>query len=283
MFSYSGWFFIGNTACLLRGQGINLLVNKYFGPSVNAARSIGHTMSAHCLTLSGSLIGAFSPVIQTAYGAGDLDKMRTYVYRVCRIATIVILIFALPLALEADSIVVLWLKNPPKYVAGLCILTLVGAVVDKTSFGYAIAAHACEKISLYQIVVGGVNLFALPIALLVASRGAGIYWIASVVLLMECCVASARVVMARRMLPLSIRYWMRSVVFPIAILILISGGVGFLITHVFAATFWRICLTTFVVESVFISLAWLFVLNSEEKGFLKDRIGKVFAKGIKHG
>lgn len=272
MLGYSGWILIGTLADLLSQQGISVLVNKAFGPRFNAAQNIGNTLSGHCQTLSGSLVGAFWPAIMTAYGAGEIEKVKKYAYSVSRMATVLILIFAIPLALEVDEVLLLWLKNPPQYAAGLCICGLVYAVVDKTSFGYAIAAHATGRMAAYQIGVGGIFLLALPVATVVAFLGGGIYGVAISVVVMRFGVVAARVILARRVIDVSVRYWIVRILIPLSALIAVASAVGLAIGRIMSPSFVRVIITTGCVELTLLPLTWFFMFDDYERMFCKEKV-----------
>ena len=276
MMTYSGWIFIGSLADILSGQGISIVVNKYFGPRFNAAQNIGNTLAGHCQTLSGSLVGAFWPVITTAYGAGEIEKVKVYAYRVSRFATLLILIFALPLMLEVEEVLVLWLKQPPQYAAGLCICALIYAIIDKTSFGYAIAAHATGKMAVYQAGVGGIFLMALPAAIVVAMCGGGVYMVAGAVVVARIGVVVARVLLAHRVVPVSRRYWITKIIVPIALVIAMSASAGFVVRSLLPASFARVCLTTLGVEIVLLPTVWFWLFDTFERKFIADRLGAIF-------
>ena len=272
MLAYSGWLFIGVMGDLLSGQGMAVLINKFFGPRVNAAVNIGNTLSGHCTTLAGSLTGAFWPVITNAYGAGDYEAVKVYAYRVSRLATFLVLIFALPLALEVDEVLVLWLKTPPLYASGICLCALSVAVIDKTSFGYAIAAHANGKIGLYISVAGGLFLLALPLAWLFLSMGLSVYWAMIAILITRSMTAFARVCLAKRLVHTSVRYWVSKILLP---LVVIGGAgvmVGMLPKFIMQASFLRVCLTTLLVEIVLVPLAWKFMFDFAEKSFVLSKL-----------
>lgn len=272
MFTYSGWVLLGALADLLSVQGIAVLVNKFFGPRVNAAQAVGNTLSGQCSSLSGSLIGAFWPAIISAYGAGNLDLVRRYAYCVSRVATVLILVFAIPLALEVDEVLVLWLKTPPQYAGGICIFALLYAAIDKLSFGYAIAAHATGRMARYQLVVGGIFLLSLPGALLVASLGGGIYWVMATVTLLRVGVACARVVLARQLIEISGRYWVFRVVLPVVLVSVVCVGVGIVPRFFLRPSFLRLCLTTLFVEGTLFPLAWFFLFDKGERRFICERL-----------
>ena len=281
MMSYSGWLVVGVLGDLLSVQGMAVLINKYFGPRVNAAVNIGNVLSGHCTTLAGSLTEAFWPVMTNAYGAGDYGLVRVYAYRVSRLATFLILIFAIPMALEVDEILVLWLKNPPMYTGGICLCALAVAVIDKTSFGYAIAAHSNGKIGLYISIAGGLFLMALPLAWIFLRSGFSVYWAMIAILLTRSATAFSRVFLAKRLVNTSISYWLFKIVIPLAIISSIGGIAGFLPRLLMAASFMRICVTTFCVEVVLLPLAWRFMFDVNEKEFLYSKLPSWMAKCLK--
>ena len=100
LFKYTGWQMFGNLGSLARGQGMAVLVNKYFGPSVNAAMSIGNTVNGQANSLAGAMQGAFMPAITTAYGSGDMTQTRNLMYRACKFGVLLSFIFTLPLCID---------------------------------------------------------------------------------------------------------------------------------------------------------------------------------------
>ncbi len=91
--------------------------------------SIGHGIVAHSSTLSTALSGAFSPAIVNVAGAGDLETMRRMIFRACSVSVASILVFALPVMLEINSVTVLWLKTPPEGTSIIAVFMLVDLVI----------------------------------------------------------------------------------------------------------------------------------------------------------
>ena len=268
LLSYSGWLTFGFLGGMARGQGLAILVNRVFGPVTNAAMTIGTTLSHQSDTFSGSLVGAFSPAIMNAYGAGDLDLMRRMAFRVSKIGTYLLLIFALPLALEAEEVLRIWLKDPPAGTALLCISFLASVVVDKLAVGQMIAVNARGKVALYQMVLGTALIMALPLAAVFVVMGLDLYSIGlSLVASMVVCVLG-RVWFARHLVGMSARTWVRGVLLPIAVTAACAGTVGWGVCSLFPASFVRICLTTATVEAVLLPLGWWCVLNGEERNWI---------------
>lgn len=269
---YAGCIGFGALGGILRGQGIAILINKYFGPMANAAMTIANTVSAHSDTLAGSMVGAFSPAITNARGANDLEKMRRMAYRTCKIGTLLTLLFALPLALELPEILRLWLKHPPEAAVGLCWSILAMIVVDKTAIGHWLAVNANGRVAKYQMVLGTTLILTLPLAWLFVALGWGIYAVgwAMVLTMMGC--AWGRVWFARRLVGMSARYWLFHIFLPLVLLAAVSGAVGLVPQFFWEPSFWRVCLTTVVTEVMLLPMAWFLLLDREERDFLLRRL-----------
>lgn len=277
LLGYSGWLTFGFFGSLCRGQGIAILINRAFGPAMNASMTLGNTLSTQCDTLSGSLTTAFSPAIMNAYGAGNLDQMRSLAYRACKMATIFLLIFAIPLALEVDEVLILWLKNPPAYAGGLCVFFLVSAVIDKTAVGHMIAVNARGKIALYQAVLGTSLIAALPFAVAFVACGIGVYSIGLALVLSMMLCAWGRVYFARTLVGMSSLYWLKHILLPLVATALLSTAVGLLPRYILVPSFARVCLTTLLVELALIPICWFVVMEEAERAFIRGKIP--FLKG----
>lgn len=278
MLSYTGWNIFGSLAYMLKGQGIAILVNKYFGPAINASMGIASTVSGHTQTLSGAMQGAFSPAITTAIGAGDLEGARKFAYRFCKFGMALSLLFMIPLALELPTVMRLWLKNPPEYVTGLCWLMLLMAFVDQNTLGHGVAVMANGKIKWYQIVLGSFSLMALPFAWIFCALGFNVYFVNIGVLLAWTLLVYGRLFFARYFLEMSIRYWLTKIMLPILIASTIATVTGCLPRLILTDSFLRVVATTLACEVVFVPLLWLVIFNGEERAFVSSRIEKFVAR-----
>ena len=274
MLTYTGWNTIGSLAYVLRGQGVNVLVNKFFGPAVNASMSIANTVSNNAMSLARSMQGAFYPVITAAVGAKDYETARRITFRFCKLDLVLALIFVLPLSVELPYVITIWLKNPPEYAIGLCQLVLLYAFLDKHSLGHAAIVAAEGRIKWYQIILGMFSLSTLPLAWIFCYMGCNVYFVGWALVISWGCVAAGRVVFAKCLLDMSIKYWLRRIIVPVYFVALIAGGVG-LVPHIFMMqSFPRLIISVTLCELVFFVLTWLVVLDSEERGFLSSRIQK---------
>ncbi len=231
LFSFAGWQLFGGLGSVFRAQGIAILVNKYFGPAVNAANTIGFSVATHCDVLAAGMMTAFSPAITNACGEKNLEKVRAMAFRCCKIGTLLTLLFALPLALEINEVLLLWLKAPPHYTSGLSLCVLAMVVIDKTAVGHMLAVNAQGKIALYQAVLGGSFILTLPIAWCFLLLGGNPYVVGYAMIITIFMCACGRVWFARKLTGLSARHS----------------------------------------ELVFIPLCWIFVLDREERRFVREK------------
>jgi Na+-driven multidrug efflux pump len=275
---YAGWQTFGCLGAMLRGQGLAILVNKYFGPKVNSAMALGSNVVNHASTLSSSLIGAFQPAIANAYGAGDMNRMRALAYQACKIGTLLLLIFMIPIAVELPEILRIWLKNPPQYTDGLCWSVMAMVIIDKTSVGHMLAVNARGKIAVYQAFLGGALLLTLPIAWILVHIGWNVYAVGySMVITMAMC-AWGRVWFARRLVGLSARYWLLHIFLPLFIVAAITVGAGLLPRLFMEISFVRVLVSGFLVETVLVALSWMILLNKEEQNFVGSKIKGLFSR-----
>lgn len=270
--SFAGWHAFGALGAMLRGQGMAILVNKYFGARVNAAMSVANTVNGQSTSLVAAMQGAFTPAIVQACGAGDERRMREMAYRACKFGLLFAIVFILPLGIEIDNVMTLWLKIPPHYAAGLCLCMLVQVLFDKSTIGHLIAVDAKGKIAAYQFVLGGLLIITLPLAWLLVALGIGVYSIGYALVIMMVISALGRVWFARTLTGMSIRYWFLRILIPVFISMVIAAAIAWIPRLFMPASFVRLCLTAIVAEIVFSPLAWFLVLDIEERQFAIQKI-----------
>ena len=276
--SFAAWQAFGGIGSIMKGQGIQILVNKYFGPSYNASMSIANQVSARSQTLSSAMQGAFAPAIATACGAGKYDEMRALAYRACKFGMLLALIFVLPLALELRTILKLWLIDPPPNTAELCWCILLMAFIDKSASGHMLAVAAKGKIAAYQAFLGGSLILTLPIAWIFVARGWGFVSIGFTMVLTMMMCAWGRVWFARRLVGMSARYWLVKIMAPICCVVFCVGIAGFSTRFVVSSSLIRIVVTTLICELSLFPMSWFVLLDVTEREYLKRRVKTLFEK-----
>ena len=277
------WWAFGQLGGMLRNQGIQVLINKYFGPKMNTPMALANNVRGHTMTLSGALVGAFSPAIVNAYGAGDLTRMRSLAYQASKMSMILILIFMIPLSLELRKILQLWLVEPPQYLYELALMMFAITIVDQSTVGHMLAVNARGKIAHYQAILGGLLLLTLPVAWFCCALGGNIYWVVGAMLVLTMFSAWGRVWFARSLVGMSARYWLFHIFLPVCITSLVSSVIASLTRCIFPESIGRIILTTLIGEMVFLLLIWFFVLKIDERQMVLGKIHQLFGRVFKRG
>ena len=146
LMSYSGWNLFGATAGILNNQGINILLNMFFGPVVNAARAIAYQINTAVNQFVMNYFTAVRPQITKYYAAGEKKSMMDLVYQSSRLAYFLLFFLSMPILLETNYIFNLWLKDTPDYVVIFTRLVIIAALIDSLSYSLMSAAQATGKI-----------------------------------------------------------------------------------------------------------------------------------------
>lgn len=265
--------FVSGVAGMLCGQGQAILVNKYLGPVANASVAIGNTVAGHSMTLAGALSGAFWPAVANKAGEGDSAGVKSMCLMVCRLSTVMVLVFAVPLALEAHEVLRLWLVNPPQFSAEICIAVLAGAVFERMTEGYwmSILGFGVGVLRYsYSICLGGFSLVA--VAWMCFSFGFGMWSVIAGIMAYTCSMVGVRLYLAKALLRYSVFKWTRRVLLPILITILAAIAVGLPSRLLVEPCFARVVLTTLCCEIVILPGVWLLVLDAGERKFMRMKV-----------
>lgn len=277
--TFTGWTLVGNLGNLIKTNGMAVLVNKKFGAAENATMAIANNASMHTVTLASALQNAFMPALTSAVGTGNRDAIIRLLHRTCKFSSLLVLIFAGPLILEINEVLLLWLKNPPPFTGNLCCIILLVLVLDKMTSGHWVTLMAYGKIKVYFIGVFVTSFLCIPSSLLFIALGGTLNSVVFGLLTSMITLTIWRVIMLYLSVKISPNYWIKHIFIPI----LISTLLALLSAHIsqlyFDASFLRILLTTFVYEVVFLPLVWILVLDKGEKTFVVNKIkNKLFKK-----
>lgn len=188
MMSFAGWNLWGNLAGILFTQGLNMLLNTFFGPVVNAARGIAVQVQTAVSQFSNNFQTAINPQITKTYASGQFDDMHKLVFRSSKFTFMLLLMLGLPIIMETRFILDLWLVDVPDYTATFLRIILVTTIVDASANSLMVSAAATGNVKRYQTIIGGILLSIVPISYIVLRLG-GQPWTVFMVHLVVCCIA----------------------------------------------------------------------------------------------
>lgn len=163
MFSFAGWNLFGNGSYLLRNQGVDILLNLFFGVTVNAAKGICNHVQAAVYQFVSNFQMAITPQLTMSVAQKDYGRTHTLVFQGGRFSFYMLSLFAVPLIVSAPEILSLWLVEVPEYSIIFIRWTLLYLLLDSLSRFLITSVLAYGKIKKYQIVVGGTKLLTLPL------------------------------------------------------------------------------------------------------------------------
>ena len=222
MSGFAGWSFWGSLAGVLYTQGLNMLLNVFFGPVVNAARGIAVQAQSAVQQFVTNFQMAINPQITKTFAAGNLEQMHSLMFRSARFSFILLFFITLPVLLETDFLLTIWLKTVPDDTVVFIHIMICISLIYTTANPCVIANQATGKVKVYQAVVGGVLLTILPISYTVLKLGAPAYSVFIVHFCVELVAQFSRMYMLRKLINLPIRQYLNNIYIPIVGTVFVS-------------------------------------------------------------
>lgn len=166
MFTYSIWDIFGQGSIVIRTQGTNMLLNMFFGVAVNAATGITTQVQTLLLTFTHNIMTAFRPQIIKNYALGNHKKMEDLIHLGAKSTFLLLTFIAVPLLIEIEYILFLWLKNVPEYCVIFSRFTIIIAVLGVLTSYPMIGIDATAKIRDTSIIIGILYILVIPISYL---------------------------------------------------------------------------------------------------------------------
>lgn len=280
MSSFAGWNFIGCTAGLLKDQGVNVLLNLFMGPVINAARGIAGTVNNVLASFSNNFMTALNPQITKSYAAGDYEYMFSLVERGSRFSYYILLMFALPVLFETEFILTLWLKSYPEHTANFVRLILIVTLCDILSNTLINLQSATGRIRNYQLAVGGMLLMNFPLSYLCLNFGYPPESTLIVALVVSVGCLLLRLIFLRTMVGLSVNRFLRKVCMNVSLVTFVAAIIPFLIyiqMNDSIIRFFLICIVTVFSSSLTI---YFVGCSANERNFIKGKILSIYQKNF---
>lgn len=276
MFAYASWSLIGSMGVIFANQGQNILLNMTFGPIVNAARGISTQIQNAVGTLSNNFYGAISPQINKSYAGGNIDYMHMLIYNSTRYMFFLLLILALPVILNIEYILNLWLTKVPKYTSSFVILMIMISILSSLGNPLSSAIGATGKIRLFQLTEGLLQVLLLPITWLFF-QFYKIPEIAFYIQIVICCFAQIiRLLIVRKQLFFSIKKYIIKCIFPSLYVLLCSLPFPLFFKYYSSSSFLSL-VGSIIISEVSIILAIYFTgISKNERKLVNNKVNNIF-------
>lgn len=281
MFSFAGWNFIGAGTGILIGQGVNIVSNLFFGIAVNAARGIASNVDGVINQFVNNFTMALNPQITKSYAVAENDYMYDLVCKGAKYSYYLMFIMALPIFLETHQILILWLKQIPDYTVAFTRLTILISLSYVLSQTLITSMLATGNIKKYQIIIGSLSFFIFLLSCVFFKIGLPPYWSYVIQLIVFIVELIARMYLLKNMISLSIRKFVKEVLFPISKVSILAFIIPFVLYIMMDETILRLFLEVSICLVSAMSSICLVGLSRKEKNFIMSKVSLYVSKYLK--
>lgn len=278
MTGFAGWSMFGNLAAVLFGQGLNMLLNVFFGPVVNAARGIAVQVQNAVQQFVGNFQMALNPQITKTYAQGELSEMHKLMYRSARFSFYLLFFLSLPVLFETNFILTVWLKTVPDNTIVFLRIMICTSLIYTLANPLIIANQATGKVRKYQAVCGTILLMILPVSYVCLRLGCPAYAVFVVHFVMESIAQLARMIMLRPLIGLRIRDYIYNIYNKVLIVVVASvvlPGIVYFNMEDNVLRFFAVGLVCVISVS---ASGYLLGLSANERVFVKNKAAAIIKK-----
>lgn len=277
LISYSGWNIFGSLCGIAKGQGLNILLNMFFNPAINAARGIAFQVNNIVSQFFNNFFTAVRPQITKYYAQNDIENMFNLVFKSSKFSFYLILLISLPILIETPFIINLWLGQIPEYVVPFIRLIIIVTAIDSTANPIMTVAHATGNIKLYQSFVGTIIILNIPISYVLLSYGFSPISVFIVSIILSSISFFVRLWCVKRLIKFSIFKYLKDVCLVVLIVAFVSAIIPTIILFVNKGNSYINIINCIVcLLSTCISIYIIGLTKSERKHITRIIINKVY-------
>lgn len=281
MTGFAGWSLFGNLAAVLFNQGLNMLLNVFFGPVVNAARAVAVQVQSAIQQFVGNFQMALNPQITKTYAKGELGDMHRLMFRSARFSFFLLFFLSLPVLFETNFILAIWLKTVPEHTVVFLRIMICTSLIYTLSNPLIIANQATGKVKKYQAICGSILLLILPVSYICLRLGCPAYSVFIVHFVMESLTQMVRMILLRPMIGIRIRDYFNHIYKQVLVVVAVSIILPTLVYLNIEAGFFRFVIVGLVCVVSVSTAAYLLGLSANERVFVKVKVVAALNKIMK--
>lgn len=268
MFGFAGWSLFGNFSYVFYSQGINLMLNAFFGTAVNAARGIAVQVESVITNFANNVQTAINPQIIKSYADSHVERMTSLIFASSRFCFFLLFALTLPIVLEADFILELWLVNVPQHTVNFIRITLSMATLNALSNPLFTANLASGKVRVYQITLSCISYAMMPITYFALKFSEMPEMVFICLFICKIIEQIARIFVFKSQIGIPVKSYVKSVIFPVLLVFLISVPFP-IVCHCILNT--TTINSIFVIFTSFVSVvifSFLFGMEKDERKYI---------------
>ena len=272
LFSFSGWSLFGSLANLAASQGLNILVNIFYGVTLNTALGIANQISGNIFQFISNFQVAFNPQIVKTYAANETGRLHSLMFMASKASYFLLLAISLPVMLNMAEILDIWLVNVPVYTATFSQLILCFFLIEALSAPLWMFVQATGKIKDYQILMGALIVLNLPLAYLVLKVGMPVYYVWIVRILVNVIVFTVRCFYVKDKYAFPLKQYANRVLQPVLAVTVLAVPLSFFLKSGIDGYWIRFILSCALSLMITLTAIYLVGLDKNEKKYLVSMI-----------
>ena len=280
--SFAGWSMLGNLGLIGRDQGANVILNLFLGTSLNAARGIALQVSTLVNQFSLNFTMAMNPQITKQYASGNLEKCSSLVYEGSKFSFFLLSVISIPVIINADYILELWLGTVPPFTPWFLILSLVVSLLYCLTQPVTVAIQATRRMRTFQIGICLLSFCELPFVWMILACEQPPYLIMIPQIVSSVIAIFFRFFLLKRYASyFSWSTYILNVLLRSLFVISCCLYLAFIIRSYFSDNFANLVITTLTSITITCSMVYVLGLNSSERKVIKAGLRKMVLK-VKH-
>lgn len=280
MLKFSGWSAFNSFSQVVKNQGLNILMNLFFGPVINAARGISYQIKSALLGFVMNITTAAQPQVTESYAVGNIERSKKLMFTISKFIFLSIYIVALPIMVEVSYVLRLWLGNEiPEYSEIFTVLVLIIALVDILITPIAMMISASGKIGRFNFWYSIIGISVLPIVYFFLKVGYNPVSVYVISLFLSMVMVFVSVVILKKETGIGIRFYAQKVLLPIFLVVISTFFMPLIIVNLIPAGFLRL-LIIIIVSIVIVSFSSYYIGLSKDEQFLLQTYVKRFINKI---
>lgn len=282
MFAFAGWGCIGNMGFSTKDQGSNILLNLFFGTTVNAARGIAGQVNGVINSFASNFTMAMNPQIIKLYAAGNYEKSRNLAFAGSKYAFFLLMLIAVPFLINEHYLLRLWLVDVPPYTDIFVIIIILCSLIYSLTHTISTAISATGHVKWFQILLAVILLSELPIAYVILKLGGNPYQAMLPSLATTFCTVLMRIYLISKQLPMyySVGEYLRTIVLRCFLVFGIVALASWYIRSLFEENFISFIITSLISVIIIIAVVYLLGLNAYEKTKVRLKVNTQIKKKL---
>ena len=272
MLGFTGWAFWGNSVILLKDQGVNVLLNLFCGPVVNAAQGIAMQINAAVYSFVSNFMIAIRPQIIKNHASGNFQAMHIQIIKSGKFGFFIMLLILLPLCGNIDYVLGLWLVDVPAHTANFVVLVLLYSLLDGILTPIAIGVFAQGEIKAYEIalcIIYAVNFIASYVCLKLGMAPETVFVLN---IAFKACVLADLMVHSKAKYAFPVHAFLKQCLLPSAVVVVLSGAFTYFMPSEAPNSFWEFLLHTLAIIICTSLMALAIGMTKGERLFLKKNL-----------